>query len=149
MGQEELFTCEFLLLKLNIVDCMTDSTELGYDLSEKVSKLDEEDLKMKDMAATLQAQIDTIEDDFGIHDLEDMDINLQTQITALNTKLNTDVMDLETKITAIDAKLVAEIDSDITAATTALETKITDLETKLNALSALFNVRHWVIYIIQ
>ena len=48
-GQEELFTCEFLLLKLNIVNCMTDSTELGFDLSEKVSKLDEEDLKMKDM----------------------------------------------------------------------------------------------------
>ena len=85
MGQEELFTCEFLLLKLNMVDCMTDSTELGYDLSEKIGKVDEE-------------------------------------ITALNSKLGTDVNDLEGKITA--------------------------LETKLNALSALFNVRHWVIYII-
>ena len=61
MGQEELFTCEFLLLKLNIIDCMTDSTELGFDLSEKVSKLDEEDLKMKNMTTALQAQIDTIE----------------------------------------------------------------------------------------
>ena len=61
MGQEELFTCEFLLLKLNIIDCMTDSTELGFDLSEKVSELDETDLKMKDMATELQAQINTIE----------------------------------------------------------------------------------------
>ena len=85
MGQEELFTCEFLLIKLNIVDCMTDSTELGYDLSEKIGKLDEE-------------------------------------ITALNSNLGMDVNELEGKITA--------------------------LETKLNALSAIFNVRHWVIYIL-
>ena len=73
---------------------------------------------MRNMTASLQAQVDTIEGDFGIHDLEDMDINLQTQITALNSKLNTDVMELETKITDLDTKLLAEIDSDIAVATT-------------------------------
>ena len=87
--------CESLWLKLQrpkkplprpfLIFLCYNFLELGYDLSEKIGKVDEE-------------------------------------ITALNSKLGTDVNDLEGKITA--------------------------LETKLNALSAIFNVRHWVIYIV-
>ena len=133
MGQEELFTCEFLLLKLNMVDCMTDSTELGYDLSEKIS--------------TQDGEITALNSKLG------MDVNdLEGKITALDTKLvaeidsdiTTATSALETKITDLDTTLMAEIDSDITTATTALETKITALETMLNGLSAIFNVRYWV-----
>jgi ABC-type phosphate transport system auxiliary subunit len=249
--REELFTCEFLLLKLNLVNCMSSPQELGYDLSDKVSNIQAQintndqqikndlDAKIIELDAKLAAEIDS---DVAAHQVTlvaataalatnitqinetvaVMKANFDTQIMALEkkdtemvAKIDTDVDAMETKlenkIAALKKKLKAEIDSDVAAhqvilvaattaletkitgldtklenattaldtkllaATTALETKITDLdtkmvaeinatvavmkaifdaqimalETKLNALSALFNVRHWVIYIIQ
>ena len=87
MGQEELFTCEFLLLKLNMVDCMTDSTELGYDLSEKIGKVDEE--------------ITALNSKLG------MDVNdLEGKITALDTKLVAEIdSDITTATTALETKI--------------------------------------------
>ena len=76
-----MFTCEFLLLKLNLVNCMSSRQELGYDLSDKVS-------------------------------------NIQAQINTNDQQIKNDLV---TKITELDAKLVAEIDSDVATAVAGLK----------------------------
>ena len=70
--QEELFTCEFLLLKLNLVDCLSSPGELGFDMFEKFGKLDKLNDESKNMTDDLQKQIVVLED----------------TVTALNKTLN-------------------------------------------------------------
>ena len=62
MGQEELFTCEFLLLKLNLVDCLSSPGELGYNMFEKFEQLDVSNDESKNMTDDLQKQIMVLED---------------------------------------------------------------------------------------
>ena len=60
--QEELFTCEFLLLKLNLVDCLSSPGELGYNMFEKFEQLDVSNDESKNMTEDLQKQIMVLED---------------------------------------------------------------------------------------
>ena len=62
MCQEELFTCEFLLLKLNLVDCLSSPGELGYNMFEKFEQLDVSNDESKNMTDDLQKQIMVLED---------------------------------------------------------------------------------------
>ena len=145
---EELFTCEFLLLKLNLVNCMSSPQELGYDLSDKVSNIQAQittndqqikndlEAEITELETKLVAEIDS---DVAAHQVVTSAANaaLETKIDDLDTKMvdkiDTDVADmktiLEAQITALDTKLVEEIDSDIAA----LETKMDALDTKMVA----------------
>ena len=62
MCQEELFTCEFLLLKLNLVDCLSSPGELGYNMFEKFEQLDVSNDESKNMTDDLQKQIVVLEE---------------------------------------------------------------------------------------
>merc|ERR1711971_864206 len=80
MCQEELFTCEFLLLKLNLVDCLSSPGELGYNMFEKFKQLDVSNDESKNMTDDLQKQIMVLEDT-----ITDLNKTLNDLITVVST----------------------------------------------------------------